>query len=38
MLFPGFQKISTTKRITGVSHDQVAFFKMFRGTTQVCAR
>jgi len=23
---------------TGVSHDQVAFFKTFRGTTQVFAR
>jgi hypothetical protein len=28
----------TTKGITGLSHDQVALFKTFHGTTQSCAR
>jgi len=29
---------TTTEEITGLSHDQIALFNTFRGTTQVCAR
>jgi len=27
-----------SNEFTGMSHDQIAFFKTFRGTTQVCTR
>jgi hypothetical protein len=33
-----FQILSSTEVVTRLSHDQVAFFKTFRGTTQSCAR
>jgi hypothetical protein len=38
LLYLDFQILLSTEVVTRLSHDQVALFKTFRGTTQSCAR